>query len=204
MEAKTKKKALIGSGIGLIGLAALGGVSGALWTADADIAGGQIESGKLDIKALDIKTQDVSSDRSDSPHDIDLSTWRAVPGDTVAITTPVDLELKGDNAVAEVKMDTSAVTNAIPEDARQYVTVTYKMTTADGSDVNADNGVYTVKSTDNPVGDYPTVPESFDGTADLNAVAEVHFSEDTPDRVLTESQLANLGNAKISLDQVRK
>jgi len=105
----------------------------ALWQQEAKLNGGTITAGQLDITAGTPNQWDVSADRNDSTiddvtteisagfdaitlnadgkgplqgHPIQkLETWRIVPGDTVALTFPYKITLKGDNLVAALTLE---------------------------------------------------------------------------------------------------
>lgn len=117
---KNKTKGVIA---GVAGLALLtGGTTFALWSAEDDIDGGTITNGELGVVAVDAMVwRDVSDDRSDSPHVIDPTTWRMVPGDVAQGTQYLTVTLVGDNLVANLSVDTTAAD--LPDD----VTLTYRL-----------------------------------------------------------------------------
>ena len=140
MQSRNKKLlagAAVAAGIGLLFAPGLS----AAWSDSAEVDGGQITAGNLDIEATQTNAQDVSPDREDSPHAIDLATWRAVPGDVVAIEQGLDIALEGDNLIAE--LDTDALSAAIPEAAAEYVTYEVSVFDAEGTEITeADEGGY--------------------------------------------------------------
>src|SRR5699024_7667658 len=103
-------KKLTGVVAGAAGAALLlSGATYALWTDNATVEGGTITAGNLDVAVLPPADQqstwhDVSADRTDSPHAIDLSTFRIVPGDTITGTFGIDVGLEGDNMLANLAL----------------------------------------------------------------------------------------------------
>lgn len=108
---------------GVAGLALLtGGATFALWSDSATIAGGTITNGELEVVTVDpMVWRDVSDDRSDSPHVIDPTTWRMVPGDIAQGTQYLTVTLVGDNLVANLSVNTT--TADLPDD----VALTYRL-----------------------------------------------------------------------------
>ena len=111
----------------------LGGSTYALWSANDDVAGGKITAGDLNIEAGTFAAFDVSSDRADAGtqviagssalmgHAVTLTAngattaagdWRIVPGDTLAMTFPLDVTLQGDNLIADLTTNAKALTGA--------------------------------------------------------------------------------------------
>ncbi|MCL2490303.1 MAG: alternate-type signal peptide domain-containing protein [Propionibacteriaceae bacterium] len=119
------KKARNGVIAAALGAALLmGGGTYALWTTQADLNGGTITAGNMSITADETTpflAFDISADRLDTTEDAveiggvsvdktgapitDLSTWRMVPGDTVALLFNYDLLLEGDNLQATLSLD---------------------------------------------------------------------------------------------------
>lgn len=90
-----------------------GAGSFALWSDTADFSGGSINSGTLAVHDLGSSWTDVSPDRADGGKSIDLASFSAVPGDTLEGTYKVDVELTGDNMVAEVRLDSAALSGTL-------------------------------------------------------------------------------------------
>ena len=105
---------------GIAGLALLGGgTTFALWSDSDTISGATITNGQLSVDALGAMVwTDESSDVSGSP-EIDLDTFRMVPGDSLQGSQSLDVVVEGNNLVADLLVDTAAAT--VPAD----VEVTY-------------------------------------------------------------------------------
>lgn len=206
-KSNAKKYAVGGVGVAL-GAALLIPGSLALWQAQDDVDGKQITSGNLEIATLSTAAQDISSDRADSPHTIDPATWRAVPGDVVQYTSDIDVALEGDNLVAQ--LDTTKADAIVSDDAKQYVSTKTILSLPDGTEVPKDaQGNYTLQApregqdAGKAVDGVTTVGSTLDGTADVKAVTTITFSADTPDRVLTQTNLTSAENGVATLTQVR-
>lgn len=197
-------KKLTGIVAGAAGAALLlGGSTYALWSDDADVDGGTITAGNLDVEVVDDAWQDVSDDRSDSPHDIDLATFKIVPGDTIRGSYGFDLGLEGDNMVAQLALSGGGLSGALAAG----LDVTY--TLVDSSDAvvatsSAASGVTVdLASGDNSdPGTLDAVPAATDGTAEFTLQVDVAFDPATSDRDLVQTQAA-LAAAGVSLTQVR-
>lgn len=195
-------------GAGVLTVALLSGGTLANWNSSADADGTGVTSGNLQIASVSGQATDISPDRADAGHVINLDTWRAVPGDVVQLENTFDVALEGDNLVAT--LDASNLEASIPVEAQQYVTTSIKLQTADGQDIAPDaNGNYLLQAggegqdAGQRVNGITVVDKDLDGTPDVKAVATVNFSIDTPERVLTEANLANVEGAGVTLTQVR-
>jgi len=149
MNNKTKGVIAGIAGIALLG----GGTTFALWSDSATISGGTITNGNLEVEAIGPLTwADVSSDVSGTPVAIaNIANWRMVPGDTLEGSQDLDVQVEGNNLVANLLVDTTAVAS-LPDD----VTVTYDVLRGDdiladavalGTDTplsNVASGTYTV------------------------------------------------------------
>lgn len=180
---KNKTKGVIA---GIAGLALLtGGTTFALWSDQASVDGGTIVNGNLAVTADPIAWVDLSPDRTDSPHAIDLNTWRMVPGDIARGTLDLQVTLEGDNLVATLDVDRSA-TAALPEG----VVVTYDVLDSAGTSV-ASGSMGT-----------PTDLE-LDSSGTYTVLVDVAFDVDTSERDQVQAQTV-LGDIVVSLDQVRE
>ena len=201
--------------LGLLGASALGGAY-ALWSDSSSVDGGTITSGNLDLEAISTTAQDVTEYRADGPHAIDLATWRMVPGDTVQIDSQLDIALEGDNLTATLgTAGVDAILGTTDPAIAQYVTYDVQILDAAGNviaDTDTAGGVATVNLMADSVGQQAgTDHEGFaivssdtiDGTADATARITVNFSADTPDQVLTQTQLADLTGNAIELTQIQ-
>jgi alternate signal-mediated exported protein len=191
---------------GIAGITLLaGGSTFALWSDSDAAAGGTIVNGDLDVKALGaLAWQDVSGDRTDSAHDIDLATWKMVPGDTITGTQALDVALLGDNLSAELSLS-KGTADTLPAG----VTVTYDVTDGVGNVIatgTTGTGVGSVivdlQSPDNanPDPDFTTVGSALDTDADLKVVVRVTFDASARVSTLATSTLTGLS---VNLTQVR-
>lgn len=209
MENTSKKNNVIkGVGVAAAGAVLLGGLATyASWSDSADVDGGIIQSGQLAVESTGTSVQDVTEYRADSPHDINLTTWKAVPGDSVQLTVGLDTALEGDNLLAE--LDASVLEAVISEDNQDYVTYDLELQDADGNVITPnEEGVYLLEAQRDGQGSTTTTEGAFvsgaelDATADVNAVVTVNFSADTPEQVLTETNLATVEDGSVTLTQV--
>lgn len=203
------------AGVGALGAVAvsstfIGGTTFALWQDTASLPAATIIAGNLDIDVLGTVARDISADRSDSPHDIDLATWRAVPGDTLEIVNQLDMALEGDNLTAGIDLASLTEALGLTGDQAKYVTATATLRALEGNDAliedSATPGRYLFASAvQGGQGDKPgtLIPSVLDGEADVEAVVTVVFSLDTPDRVLTQANLVQLAEQGIVLQQYR-
>src|SRR5690625_1720882 len=78
----------------------LGAGSFVVWSDSDRVDGRSITAGHLDVALVgDVAWADVSADRDDSPHGIDLSEFRIVPGDTIQGEFGFEAALEGDNKI---------------------------------------------------------------------------------------------------------
>ncbi|MFC8192799.1 alternate-type signal peptide domain-containing protein [Cellulomonas sp. NPDC057328] len=194
---KNKTKGLIAGAAGIALLT--GGSTFALWTASDSVAGGTITNGQLDVAALgDISWEDVSADRGDGPHDITLTSWQMVPGDTIEGTQDIDVALDGDNLVAELTL-----LNTGTEELAEGVSVQYDVvqgTTVLATAALGATAQLELQSADNPDAGRTEVGGSLNGTADLTVVVRVTFAANGTTSTLDTSVLNGLS---IELDQIR-
>lgn len=204
---KKQKLSIVGAGV--VAIAALSGGTLAQWNSSADVDGKGITAGNLQVALVNSEARDVSSDLPNhEAHTINTDTWRAVPGDVVELTSNLDVALEGDNLVAQ--LDTSQLDNVITDEAKDYVTVDIKLVNSDGTIITAnDDGKYLLQanSTGQDAGVDATgikvVGSTLDNTTDVKAVATITFDANTPNRVLTETKLADLTGSGVTLEQVR-
>ncbi|MFS0703086.1 alternate-type signal peptide domain-containing protein [Cellulomonas sp. 179-A 9B4 NHS] len=211
-----KTKGIIAGAAGIALLA--GGATFATWSDTVNVGGGEIESGKLDVAIVNTPQWfDVSADRADGTaaatpvtqlrgHQVDLSSWKIVPGDAVEATYAFDVALEGDNLAAQLRL---ANINAL---ATNGGTATYKVYTADATsptgyrDISASvtaGGVLTFVGADAGTGlkNPSNITVNADATADVYVVVTVGF-----DANLQENQnaiVAAMNGVGVSLTQVR-
>ncbi|WP_453983861.1 alternate-type signal peptide domain-containing protein [Brevibacterium casei] len=199
------KKQTLGIIAGAAGAALLlGGGTFALWTDSAEADGGQITAGNLDVAVTESGWQDISADRADSPHAIDLKTFKIIPGDTVQGKYGVDVGLEGDNMVAKLKL---AGGGALEGALSQGLSLKYSVQDASGKEIaTGDNaGVeLSLVSSDNtdPGSTQVAAGKAVDGTADFNVVVTAEFDKSTPNQDLVKTQAA-LAGSNIQLQQDR-
>ncbi|OZE91372.1 alternate-type signal peptide domain-containing protein [Rhodococcus sp. 15-2388-1-1a] len=104
---KATKGAIAAGAAAVLLLGGLGSL--ALWNDSETLGGGTITSGDLRLTLVEDSDQwqDVSYDVT--PVDIDISTFRIVPGDTVAYTANFLVEAEGENLTANLTADISNV-----------------------------------------------------------------------------------------------
>lgn len=110
-KGKTMNNKTKGVIAGIAGLALLGGgTTFALWSDSDTISGATITNGQLSVDALGAMVwTDESNDVSGSP-EIDLDTFRMVPGDLLRGSQSLEVEVEGNNLVADLLVDTAAAT----------------------------------------------------------------------------------------------
>jgi len=196
---------------GVAGAALLmGGTTFALWSDSAGVDGATLTAGNLEVTTSDWGWQDVSPDRSGGAHDIDLDSFKIIPGDVIQGTFDVGVTLEGDNMAALVQL-TDADGNPI---------------TSSADLVEGDLAAGLVDISFDVAWGGTSLPVTFDGLADgillysydntdagalqLPAASEqvtvtvtATFDEDTSDRVLTQAQ-ASLADSSFMLSQVRE
>lgn len=189
---------------GAAGVALLmSGATFALWSDSTGADGGDITSGNLEVNPLGTTWTDVSDDRTDQGHEINLETFRIVPGDTIRGSFPVDVGLEGDNLVAALNLVNPRLDGADGLIAGLHVTYTV-LDAADQPVGNGDAITITLASEDNRNADgLVQVPAATDGTADFTVLVDVTFDETTVNRDLVQSQAA-LAGSNVSLTQVRE
>ena len=84
----------------------LAGGTFALWSDSELVDGASITAGRLDLELAATEWWDISADRTSSPHQIDLDTFRIIPGDTIEGRYIVSADLVGENLVAELGIAT--------------------------------------------------------------------------------------------------
>ncbi|MGR4010380.1 alternate-type signal peptide domain-containing protein [Leucobacter sp. 1207-22] len=181
----------------------LGGSTFALWSDSVKEAGGQITAGNLDVNLVGTTWQDVSGT---TPKNIDLATFKIVPGDTIKGSFAVDLALKGDNLNAELRLsENEALQGAL---ASGLVGLKYEVKDAATGKVVAANentaeAALRLAPGANTFGDVTVnIPASLGGNAELLVDVTVTFDPATSARDLTETT-ATLASTGIELVQVR-
>lgn len=207
MNNKTK-----GALAGVAGVAILaGGTTFALWSDSDEVDGGVITAGNLDVELTGHQWYDTSDDRTDDEHEIDLSEFRIIPGDTVRGEFDLDLALEGDNMVATLSLQRDgAPTGDLFGDGTHDVEVTYRLLDGDGLPVTdptafGDESTLTFASEDNShnVEALATIPATLaEPGGEYTVEVTATFDEDTPDQVLTQAtgDLAGIG---VQLEQSR-
>ncbi|HEY5221607.1 MAG TPA: alternate-type signal peptide domain-containing protein [Microbacteriaceae bacterium] len=102
---------------GAAGIALLLGGAGsfALWNGSASASAGQIQSGALSVAKTGNTdgTWQNTPNGSSTPASVTISSFKAVPGDTLTFTQKLDVTAIGDNLTATLAVDpTSIVANA--------------------------------------------------------------------------------------------
>jgi len=116
----------------------------ALWNDSASVNAGSISTGTLTLTAGTGVWKDVSTDVTGQPT-IDASTFKMVPGDTLAYTNTFTVASSGNNLKAN--FGTSYTAGTLPTDVSATVSVT-RAGTAVANPVVANNGdVFTVTVT---------------------------------------------------------
>lgn len=210
-NANKKNNVLKGVGVAAAGAVLLGGLATyASWSDSTNIEGGTIQSGQLAVEHTDTKVQDTSPARGGVAHDIDLATWKAVPGDQVTITAGLDIAVEGDNILAA--LDASALKASIPQGAEDYVSYTIELQNAADNTVIASGDEVDYLSIEAPrdgQGDEDATYDAdivsdatLDNQADVNAVITVNFDPDTPEQVLQSTNLATISDGPVTLKQI--
>lgn len=189
---------------GIAGAALLmGGTTFALWSDSADVDGAQIAAGNLDVDvANQWAWQDISADRSDNSHDIDLSTFKMVPGDVIEGTIGLDVALEGDNMVAALAAELGGASGDLTN-----LDIDVAVTDASGDPVVlSGDGTMILASADNTAPNpqtITTVGSEIDGTVDVTVTVTVTFPADTAGQDHVTESIA-LDGATVTLDQVRE
>lgn len=186
----------------------MGGATFALWSDSAEVAGDAITAGNLDVEAGDVTWMDVSADRTQGDHEIDLDTFRIVPGDTVRGTLPISAALEGDNMVAELSLDRLGVHGDHGLLAELAEHATYEVL-LDGETIVGSTALGAAQplrfaSVDNSqnVAAIDVLPATLGATPNLEVVLTVEFDEDVAEQDLVEAQAA-LKAFDVTLTQVR-
>lgn len=158
-------------------------------------------------------------------HAVVLGDWRIVPGDTVAAVLQYEVTLVGDNLVADLTIDNSAmVAAATADDSNEGVSFYYAVFGMDGVQIGTTQPVGTTvnktlqivriqANNDGQSGTNDTVGGNLipivdannesDGTATVTLVVFGYFDYTTPDRDFVEAENA-LGSVTATLTQVRE
>lgn len=200
-------KKLTGIVAGAAGAALLiSGGTYALWNDSATTDGGTITAGNLDVEAVGTPTwNDVSGDRTDSPHVIDLSTFKIVPGDTITGAYGFDLGLQGDNIVAELALTGDALSGDLAEGLTATYTLKQGATVIGTATGSLGSGIDVQLTSSDNTGDTTgatVVPATVDGAADVTLEVAITFDENTDERDLVQTTAA-LAAASATLTQVR-
>lgn len=198
----------------------IGGGTFALWSDSVDVDGATITTGNLDIEAAgegwtwyDSSPQLAAEVASFGP-EIDIDSFRLVPGDTLTGVIEFKAALEGDNLKATLAGELGAVTGptsvATPAEELDAAAIeaAFAASTVELQYLNAANQWVAVPTgvfyaADNPAaGANPTLPTSLPPAANVRARVTVEFDITTPDRVATLIQ-AELAESTVTLTQVR-
>ncbi|WP_032364942.1 alternate-type signal peptide domain-containing protein [Rhodococcoides fascians] len=165
----------------------LGGLgSYALWSDQETLGGGTITSGDLSLAPVATPApqwRDVSPDVAGNPKVIDPATFLIVPGDIVEYTASFTIQASGDNLLADLSADTSAITG----DAL----LRSKITTS----VTATSGITTLPTTG---------AKTRITSADQNVAVSVRFTFDPgTENQDAQNQSINLAAFALKLEQSR-
>lgn len=211
MNNKTK-----GAIAGIAGIALLaGGTTFALWNDDVNVDGGIITAGNLDVATVGT-TQwvDTSADRTDKDHNIDLTEFKIVPGDTIQGTFGIAAALQGDNLVANLGLSLAGnAEGGLLADVKG-VSVKYSLVNADTKAVLAENialgtSAEVAFAAEDNKGNaatgskvLPTLPTELPIAANLNVVVTATFDKDTDEQLRTKAT-ADLQDLGVTLKQTR-
>jgi alternate signal-mediated exported protein len=196
----------------------LSGSTFALWQAQDDVAGADITAGDLNLEKAKAAADwyDVSEDRTHSgtvtglssvsgDAIADITTYRIVPGDTLAAAFEFDMTLEGDNLVAAL---TAAPGSAINLTAWTELAVQAEVF-VDGVSAGT---VDLTDTTEQSIGYFTPQGSNQDGQAGVTALSgtsdsvivlvTAKFDEDTADRDRVQA-VAALNNLLVSLKQDR-
>ena len=196
--------------IALAGIIVTGGSSFALWSDSAAANGGTITSGNLDVEASETGTwRDISDDRTDKGHEINLDTFKIVPGDTIEGTYDVKAALEGDNLVANLGFvkNASGLTLA-PANLASNLKVSAKFvdstgkTVATSNDLTKPTSIQFASADNSNKGDLPTLPAELPEKANYKVVLNVTFDKETSDQELVKTQ-STLDGMTVTLEQTR-
>lgn len=212
------KKKTTGVIAGAAGVALLmGGGTFALWSDSAQVPEAAITSGNLDVAVVapgcdvsGVEGQastspwhwaDVSTDRQDSPHWINLSEFRIIPGDTIEGRIGIDVGLEGENMVAQLGADLGLEEGALDVLDIDVTAVTQGAEACD--EVPLQDGTITLASEDNGnAAGLTTVGATAEGAADFTAVVTITFPETVANQDHVR-ETVDLSGAAITLNQVR-
>lgn len=186
----------------------MGGATFALWNDSAAVAGGAITAGNLDVAAGTVSWQDVSADRTQGDHEINLDTFRIVPGDTIEGTLPLTAALEGDNLVAELSLDKLGVSGNGQLLAELAEHATYEVRLGDETLVEATPLAkaqplrFTSEDNKQNVAELPTLPAALTDDPNLEVVLSVTFDSDVDERELVQAKAA-LKAFDVTFTQVR-
>lgn len=145
------------AGVVAAGLLAAGGGTFAKWSDSEDIAGSTVRAGELSLGAPSATQWEVNGEPI-----ADISSFRAVPGDTVSFTTGSTITAKGDTLKGQLRVQLPAQAQQLFAQAEQSGYGSYDVELATG-DRTADD-VYEVTAADN--GETVTVTGTFKWNGD--------------------------------------
>ncbi|OZE88478.1 hypothetical protein CH298_14355 [Rhodococcoides fascians] len=187
-KVETMNKATKGAvAAGAAAVLLLGGLgSYALWSDQETLGGGTITSGDLSLAPVAAPApqwRDVSPDVAGNPKVIDPATFLIVPGDIVEYTASFTIQASGDNLLADLSADTSAITG----DALLRSKITTSVTATSGSTTLPTTGAKTRIT-----------------SADQNVAVSVRFTFDPgTENQDAQNQSINLAAFALKLEQSR-
>lgn len=132
MKKMTKGAIVTGLGVALL---LGGGGTLAVWNDSVDSTPGSIVAGDLDLQA------DSAVWKNGKNEEINISTYRVVPGETLTFTQDLGVTLKGDRIEAEI------TTNGVAQNLGADVTVSAPVIDQPKQTLNKDDDGKTVKAT---------------------------------------------------------
>lgn len=115
MSMSRTTKSVVAVGAGILLLTAAGGTF-AQWSESETLDGGTVTAGHLDMEVTsgtwyDTKGTDTTTDDTE----LDASTFRIVPGDTIEYRATITPDLVGDNLEAELESDLATATGDLAD-----------------------------------------------------------------------------------------
>lgn len=135
MAMSRNTKSVVAVGAGIVLLTAAGGTF-AQWSESENLDGGTVTAGHLDMEVsagtwYDTKGTTATGDDTE----LDASTFRVVPGDTIEYRATITQDLVGDNLEAELESDLSTATGELAD----FVTTTATLDGAATQTLTPDN-----------------------------------------------------------------
>lgn len=204
MNKKTKGIIAGVAGIALLG----GGATFATWSDLAEIDGGTITSGKFLVQSVGTPAwYDISADRADAVatnlpggtpgHAVTSTAWKMVPGDVAAAAFQLDVQLEGDNLVADLALaNVSAVVGS-------GATVTYDVYKAGSTTPITVSGNKIAFAAHDAAAGLKTGKVVVDSTAAADVVVVVRVAFAADETNLTGATVVDLSDVGVTLTQAR-